>query len=220
MPLPMEENPRAAFELLFGDTGTTDSAARARRLREKRSILDSVLGKAHVLSNSVGAADRVRFDGYLESIEDVERRLETAEAQSARELPVVQQPASVPATFVECAKLMMDLQVLAYQAGSDARQHVHAGQGAERPRVSGNRRLRRPPRVVASWRRAREDRVAGQGQRASHVDAGVASWRSWKRHPTATDRCSTTRCSSTAAATAIRTSTIRRTPIVVVGRIS
>jgi uncharacterized protein DUF1552 len=116
MPLPMEENPRAAFELLFGDTGTTDSAARAKRLREKRSILDSVLGKAHALSNSVGAADRVRFDGYLESIRDVERRLETAEAQSARELPVVQQPASVPATFVEYAKLMMDLQVLAYQA--------------------------------------------------------------------------------------------------------
>jgi hypothetical protein len=116
MPLPMEENPRAAFELLFGDTGTTDSAARAKRLREKRSILDSVLGKAQVLSNSVGAADRVRFDGYLESIRDVERRLETAEAQSARELPVVEQPASVPATFVEYAKLMMDLLVLAYQA--------------------------------------------------------------------------------------------------------
>jgi hypothetical protein len=116
MPLPMEENPRAAFELLFGDTGTTDSAARVRRLREKRSILDSVLGKAHLLSNSVGAADRVRFDGYLESIRDVERRLETAEAQSARELPVVNQPAAVPATFVEYAKLMMDLQVLAYQA--------------------------------------------------------------------------------------------------------
>ena len=113
---PVVAQPRAAFELLFGDTGTTDSAARARRLREKRSILDSVLGKARVLSSSVGAADRVRFDGYLESIRDVERRLETAEAQSARELPVVNQPAAVPGTFVEYAKLMMDLQVLAYQA--------------------------------------------------------------------------------------------------------
>ena len=75
-----------------------------------------MLGKARALSNSVGAADRVRFDGYLESIRDVERRLQTAEAQSARELPVVPQPAAAPATFVEYAKLMMDLQVLAYQA--------------------------------------------------------------------------------------------------------
>lgn len=116
MPLPMEDNPRAAFELLFGDTGSTDSETRVRRLREKRSILDSVLGKARALSNSVGAADRRRFDAYLDSIRDVERRLETAEAQSARELPVVEQPASVPATFPEYAKLMIDLQVLAYQA--------------------------------------------------------------------------------------------------------
>jgi hypothetical protein len=116
MPLPMEDNPRAAFELLFGDTGTTDSEARVKRLREKRSILDSVLGKARSLSGSVSAADRRRFDAYLQSIRDVERRLETAEAQSARALPVVEQPASVPATFPEYAKLMIDLQVLAYQA--------------------------------------------------------------------------------------------------------
>ena len=116
MPLPMEDNPRSAFELLFGDTGTTDSAARVKRLREKRSILDSVLGKARGLSGSVGAADRRRFDEYLQSIRDVEQRLQTAEAQSERELPLVEQPASAPSTFPEYAKLMMDLQVLAYQA--------------------------------------------------------------------------------------------------------
>ena len=116
MPLPMEDNPRAAFELLFGDTGTTDSAARVKRFREKRSILDSVLGKAQRLSNTVGAADRRRFDAYLQSIRDVEQRLQTAEAQSDRELPLIEQPASAPATFPEYAKLMIDLQVLAYQA--------------------------------------------------------------------------------------------------------
>lgn len=116
MPLPMEDNPRAVFERLFGDAGTTDPAARVQRLREKRSILDSVLEKARTLGQSTGASDRQRFDQYLQSIRDVERQLETAEAQSGRELPLVEQPTSAPETFPEYAKLMIDLQVLAYQA--------------------------------------------------------------------------------------------------------
>ena len=116
MPLPMEDNPRAVFERLFGDAGTTEGAARAKRLREKRSILDSVLAAARALGDSAPASDRRLFDEYLHSIRDVERRLETAEAQSSRELPVVAQPAAVPATFPEYAKLMLDLQVLAFQA--------------------------------------------------------------------------------------------------------
>jgi hypothetical protein len=116
MPLPMEDNPRAVFERLFGDSGTTDGKLRARRLREKRSILDSVLDKAQALGESTSPADRHLFDEYLQSIRDVEKRLETAEAQSSRELPVVAQPASVPSTFPDYAKLMLDLQVLAYQA--------------------------------------------------------------------------------------------------------
>jgi hypothetical protein len=116
MPLPMEDNPRAVFERLFGDAGTTEGKARAKRLREKRSILDSVLDKARMLGESAPASDRRLFDEYLQSIRDVERRLETAEAQSSRELPVFAQPAAVPATFPEYAKLMLDLQVLAYQA--------------------------------------------------------------------------------------------------------
>jgi hypothetical protein len=101
---------------LFGDTGTTDSVARAKRLQDKRSILDSVLEKARSLSRSVGASDRTRFDEYLQSIRDVERRVEMAESQSARELPAIAQPAAVPATFPEYARLMIDLLVLAYQA--------------------------------------------------------------------------------------------------------
>jgi hypothetical protein len=116
MPLPMEDNPRAVFERLFGDTGTTDAAARARRLQDKRSILDSVLEKARSLSSSVGSGDRIRFDEYLQSIRDVERRVQMAESQSARELPAIAQPAAVPATFPDYARLMIDLLVLAYQA--------------------------------------------------------------------------------------------------------
>jgi hypothetical protein len=116
MPLPMEDNPRAVFEAMFGDSGSTDRAARVRRIQDKRSILDSVLDKARSVGGRVGQSDRRRFDEYLQSIRDVERRLETAEAQSTRELPVVAQPAAVPDTFPAYAKLMFDLLVLAYQA--------------------------------------------------------------------------------------------------------
>ncbi len=116
LPLPMQDNPRAVFERLFGDTGSTDPKVRAKRLREQRSILDSVLDKTQRLSGSLGTSDRHRFDQYLQSIRDVEQRMERAEAQSSRELPVVEQPMSVPDTFPEYAHLMIDLMVLAYQA--------------------------------------------------------------------------------------------------------
>jgi hypothetical protein len=116
MPLPMDDNPRAVFERLFGDTGTTDGRARLERLREKRSILDSVLDKARALGDASSPGDRRLFDEYLQSIRDVEKRLEKAESQSARELPVMAQPAAAPSTFPEYAQLMFDLQVLAYQA--------------------------------------------------------------------------------------------------------
>lgn len=116
MPLPMENNPRAVFERLFGDSGSTDPAVRVRRLRQKRSILDSVLEKAVSLSSNFGPSDRLRFDQYLASVRDIERRIETAEAQSERELPVVDQPAAAPPIYADFVKLMFDLQLLAYQA--------------------------------------------------------------------------------------------------------
>ena len=116
LPLPMQDNPRAVFERLFGDTGSTDPALRAKRRREQRSVLDSVLDKTRQLSASLGAGDRRRFDQYLQSIRDVEQSMERAEAQSSRELPVVERPMSVPETFPEYAHVMIDLMVLAYQA--------------------------------------------------------------------------------------------------------
>jgi hypothetical protein len=116
MPLPMESNPRTVFERLFGDSGSTDPAERLKRLQQKRSILDSVLEVATGVHGAVGSSDRHLLDEYLESIRDVERRVQIAESQSERELPIVQQPASVPTDFAEYAKMMLDLQVLAYQA--------------------------------------------------------------------------------------------------------
>ena len=112
----MEDNPRAVFERLFGDAGTSDPLIRQRRLREKASILDSVLEKALGVRKAVGASDQARFDDYLQSIRDVERRIQTAEEQSDRDLPLVVQPAAVPELFPDYAHLMLDLNVLAYQA--------------------------------------------------------------------------------------------------------
>jgi hypothetical protein len=114
-PLPMENNPRAVFERLFGDTGSTNPALRLERIQERRSILDSVRQRITQLQQRLGSRDRSKVIEYLESVRDVERRIETAEAQAARELPVVDQPAGVPPTFEEHAKLMFDLQVLAFQ---------------------------------------------------------------------------------------------------------
>jgi hypothetical protein len=114
-PLPMENNPRAVFERLFGDTGSTDPAARLARIEHQRSILDSVTEKAAQLQRELGAADRAKITEYFEAIRDAERRIEMAEKQSGREFPVIGHPAGIPTKFDEHAKLMYDLFVLAYQ---------------------------------------------------------------------------------------------------------
>lgn len=117
-PLPMENDPRAVFERLFGDGGTTDASARAARRQTDRSILDSVTEKTASLQRSLGARDRAKLGDYLEAIRDVERRIQRAEEQSATrpDVPVVEQPAGVPSRYDDHAKLMFDLQVLAYQS--------------------------------------------------------------------------------------------------------
>jgi hypothetical protein len=117
-PLPMENDPRVVFERLFGDGGTTDAKARAARLKTDRSILDAVTEKTASLQSRLGAKDRAKLSDYLEAVRDVERRIQRAEEQSASnpEVPSVAQPAGVPSRYDDHAKLMFDLQVLAYQA--------------------------------------------------------------------------------------------------------
>jgi hypothetical protein len=113
-PLPMENDPRAVFERLFGADGT-DAAARQARLERQRSILDSVSDKIAALRGGLGARDNVKLSEYLDAIRDVERRIQKAEAQGSRQLPVVEQPAGTPGTFEEHARLMFDLLMLAFQ---------------------------------------------------------------------------------------------------------
>jgi len=115
-PLPMEPDPRAVFERLFGTAASTDPAARLARVRRDRSILDSVSEKAERLQLRLPASDRTKLTEYLDAVRDVERRIQKAEEQSGREVLVVDQPAGIPGDFAEHAKLMMDLLALAYQS--------------------------------------------------------------------------------------------------------
>src|SRR5438067_3161530 len=115
-PLPTQNNPRAVFERLFGDSGSTDPKARLARIRQDKSVLDSVIEEAGHLRGALGPGDRTKLVEYLDAIRDVERRIQKAEEQSGLALPLVDHPAGIPATFDEHVKLMCDLQVLAYQA--------------------------------------------------------------------------------------------------------
>ncbi len=115
-PLPMEWNPRAVFERLYGDTGSTDPAVREARLRQHRSILDSVNAKLSSLRNELGPGDRIKVDEYTEAVRDVERRIQKAEEQTDLELPTLEQPQGAPTEFEDHLDLMLDLQLLAFQS--------------------------------------------------------------------------------------------------------
>jgi hypothetical protein len=115
-PLPMEHNPRAVFERLFGDSGTTDRGAREARMRQHKSILDSVNEKLARLRSELGPRDRAKVEQYADAVRDVERRIARAEEQRDVELPQLEQPQGIPPSFEEHLALMLDLQLLALQS--------------------------------------------------------------------------------------------------------
>ena len=115
-PLPMDWNPRTVFEKMFGDSGTTDWAAREKRLRQQKSVLDSVNEKLTGLRRELGPGDQRKLEEYTESVRDVERRVQMAEAQKDVTLPSLDQPIGAPPTFEEHLQLLMDLKILAYRA--------------------------------------------------------------------------------------------------------
>jgi hypothetical protein len=115
-PLPMEANPRVIFERLFGEGNNSDPAARIARRNEQRSILDYVAGSIDRLQTDLGSRDRNKLSEYLDAIRDIERRIQKSEQQNASmALPKLERPNGAPDTFEEQAKLMIDLQVIAYQ---------------------------------------------------------------------------------------------------------
>jgi hypothetical protein len=114
-PLPAEAHPRIVFERLFGDGGST--ADRLKELRTNASLLDSVGEGIARLQNKLGPEDRTRVSQYLDTVREVERRIQRAEAKTAdAELKDLDRPVGVPASYADHAKLMFDLQVLALQA--------------------------------------------------------------------------------------------------------
>ena len=115
-PLPMEWNPRAVFEKLFGDSGSTQRGAREARLRQNKSILDSVTAKLADLQRELGGQDRLKVNEYADAIRDVERRIQRAEEQRDIELPAMEQPQGAPPVFEDHLALMLDLQLLAFQS--------------------------------------------------------------------------------------------------------
>src|SRR6185503_17142389 len=115
-PLPMEYNPRAVFEKLFGDTGSTDAKVRQARMRQQKSILDSVTDKLTRLRSELGPQDENKVNEYADSVRDVERRIQRAEEQRNVELPTLAEPQGVPPVFEDHLALMLDLQRLALQS--------------------------------------------------------------------------------------------------------
>ena len=116
-PLPMEYNPRAVFERLFGDSGSMERQAREARMRQHKSILDSVTEKLTDLRRQLGPQDHAKVGEYTDAIRDVERRIQRAEEQRDVELPeVLEEPVGVPPVFEDHLALMLDLQLLAFQS--------------------------------------------------------------------------------------------------------
>ena len=114
-PLPSEAHPRLVFERLFGEGGSL--AERRAALRSRASLLDSFDDDIARLKGAVGIADRARVDQYLDSIREVERQIQRAEAAASDNLlPDLDRPVGVPQAFGDHAKLMFDLQLLAFQA--------------------------------------------------------------------------------------------------------
>ena len=114
-PLPMENDPRAVFERLFGGSDSTDAAARLARLERQRSILDSVAEKLAALQRRSRRARPGQADRVPEAVRDVERRIQKAEEQSAGSCRSSSSRRAFPEPFEEHARLMFDLLMLAFQ---------------------------------------------------------------------------------------------------------
>ena len=172
-PLPMENRPRAIFERLFGDSGSTDPKVRAELREDDHSILDVVNGSVKRLRAKLGGPDRAKIDQYLDAVRDVERRMQLAETQGDRDIPDVTAPVGIPSTFSDYYKLMADLMVLAWQTDMTrvaTFQIGHEMSGRAYPEVGfGDFASLLHP----SPRRCGEDLEDGADQRLPHQDAVV-----------------------------------------------
>ena len=160
-PLPMTVDPRMAFENLFGDGSSP--ADRATRQRENKSLLDQVSHDVARLQKNLPVRDRARLDSYLSDVREIERRIQKIEEYNAsnpeRELPSA--PLGIPDSWEDHAKLMLDLQVLAFSAEVTRVSTFKMTRDTQQPGISGKRRQNTFPHAVASRRNARDDRRDG-----------------------------------------------------------
>src|SRR2546425_1955160 len=140
-PLPMEINPRAVFERMFGRPGTR--AQRLERMQEDRSILDSVREDVLDLQKRIGSKDRARLSEYLDHVREIEERIQRTEKQATAKVTVPDAPIGIPESFEDHALLMYDLAAVAYEANitrvitymksRDASQRVYPNIGVNEP---------------------------------------------------------------------------------------
>jgi hypothetical protein len=113
-PNPAEFHPRVVFERLFGDGGS--ATQRLARMKRNGSILDSLMLEVGSLDKTLGSGDRTKLDEYLQSVREIEQRIQSVEARGIQSIDLPQRPTDIPANFEEHIKLMYDLQVLGFQA--------------------------------------------------------------------------------------------------------
>src|SRR5881394_1036886 len=155
-PLPMEINPRVAFERLFGQPGTT--AQRAARMRDNRSILDSVRDDARDLQKTLGGKDQARLNDYLDNVREIEQRIQKAEKNATTEKTVPDAPIGIPDSFEEHALLMYDLAAVAFEANltrvftfmksRDASQRVYPNIGVNEPHHAMSHHGNNPEKIA------------------------------------------------------------------------
>ncbi len=113
-PLPAEAHPRIIFETLFGEGGSPSE--RSAMLKQRASLLDSLTDEIKRLQKTLGPDDRNKVNQYLDTVREVERRIQKAEADTVENpLPDLNRPVGVPAAYADHARLMFDLQMLALQ---------------------------------------------------------------------------------------------------------
>ena len=155
----MEINPRAVFERLFGDGDTTDPAARLKRMKEDRSILDFVRGDVARLEPGLGARDKSKLDEYLEGIRDIERRIQKAEQQSATmKLPVMERPTAHPGRVRGTRQADERPDGDRVPDRHDPRGQLHDGARRQQPQLPLDRRFGRAPLGHAPPERSGKDR--------------------------------------------------------------
>lgn len=113
-PNPAETHPRIVFDRLFGDGGSAEQ--RRARVKNTGSILDSIAEEVNSLSKVLGRGDRTKLNEYMDSVREIEQRIQNTEAQATHSIELPDRPIDVPDSFDEYTKMMLDLVALAYQA--------------------------------------------------------------------------------------------------------